>query len=309
MSVVRRYLLVAIVGLAWLSLSASLRAESIHEPNNSPGAAHALPGGQMLVSDDLNGDDGRPEILLGQYTPTYGSLLAMGSPAPGVGNGLGSQLLGIPLFSNGMAFFRVTGAPDTTFDGSHVQDGQYSVTYQVYDPAHQPVKTVTQYEWVTPSMIDNVWLPPDTSVANWTGYTTDVTVNNVVGPGSGDSLDFFTFSGLDPFMPFTARLTDAGFDALIGLYDGDVQVGVGMLVAGVPTLSGIADATGSVKLGVTGLGDNDFVGAHAETGQYTLEVIPIPEPAGIVLWGIGAALFCLFSKSRLVGRGARGRRV
>jgi hypothetical protein len=261
----------------------------------------------MVVSDDLNGTAGRPLTLLAQYSPTYASQLAMGSPLPGEWNDGGSQLFDVPLAVNGMAFFRVTGAPDSSFAGTHTQNGKYSITYKVFNPADQLVKTVTQLEWVTPGMVDNAWLPPDMSIPNWTGYTTDVVVNNVVGPGSGDSLDFFMFSGLAPGMPFTARLTSFEFDAMIGLYSGNTLVATGTLVEGVPTLSGMADGTGKVKIGITGMGDASFVGAHTEVGQYTLEVFPIPEPSAGALLGGGAAAWWLLQKRvrRLRKRAAR----
>lgn len=308
MLAVRHYLLAAACGLAWFALAACARAEPIHEPNNSPGAAYMLPSGQMAVSDDLNGTQGRPDTLLAEYNMTYSTLLAMADNTPGVGNGLGSQLLDVPLLFNGAALFRVTGAPDTGFVGDHTQSGKYSITYEVHNPAHELVKTLTQYEWVTPGMVDNMWLPPDNSLADWTGYTADVTVNNIVGPGSGDSLDFYMFSGLEPFMPFTAQLTDVAFDALIGLYDGNTLVATGTLVDGVPTLSGMADSMGRVKIGVTGAGDGTFVGAHDKVGTYTLQVTAVPEPAGFVLFAAGAALLCASWRRRRGQVRSKGRR-
>jgi hypothetical protein len=308
----RQYLLVALVGLGWLGACVAARASSIYEPNNLPSKAYALPSGQLVVSDDLNGTAGRPDTILGEYNMTYSTLLASADNTPGVGNGYGSELLGVPLLFNGAALFRVTGAPDLNFEGTasngtklHTQSGEYSVTYKVYNPAHQLVKTVTQHDSVIPGMVDNLWLPPDNSIANWTGYTTDVVVNNVYGPGTGDSLDFFTFSGLAPNAPFTAKLTFAGFDALIGLYNGNTKIATGTLVGGIPTLTGFADGTGRVKIGVTGAGDDNFTGAHLQVGAYTLQVIQVPEPAGAALFGAGAALVCLWWKGRRGERGCR----
>jgi hypothetical protein len=301
---VRHHLLVALAALAWLCAAPSVRASSIHEVNNSPAKAFVLPVGQMVVEDDLNGNSGRPDTLLAQFDPTYGSLLMPGVPTPGVGNGGGSQLLGVPLRANGSAYFSVTGAPDTAFEGDHIQFGKYSVSYQVHNAGHQLVKESTQFEWVTPGFIDNLWLNPDISRPNWTGYTADVTVNNIVGPGSGDSLDFFLFSGLAANQPFVAEILNPGFNSLIGWYNNSNV----LLASGNPTVSGVADSMGRAKIGVTGQGDVAFEGAHAETGTYMLAIVP--EPAGVVTLGIGTSLVCLFWKfRRSPRRGAGGPRL
>ena len=250
---VRHHLLVAVAGLAWLCAAPSVRASSIYESNNSPGKAFVLPVGQMMVDDDLNGNSGRPDTLLAQFDPTYGTLLMPGVPAPGIGNGGGSQLFNVPLRANGSAYFSVTGAPDAAFEGSHAQFGKYSVNYQVHNAGHQLVKESTEFEWVTPGMIDNVWLNPDNTQSNWTGYTVDVTVNNIVGPGSGDSLDFFLFSGLTPNQPFVAHIINPGFDSLIGWYN-SANV---LLASGNPTVNGIADSMGRAKIGVGEQGTGD----------------------------------------------------
>jgi hypothetical protein len=125
-----------------------------------------------------------------------------------------------------------------------------------------------------------------------------VYLNNVVGPGTGDSLDFFTFTGLTPSAPFQVQLTDAQFSGLIGLYSGNTLVSSGILVGGVPTVSGIADSLGRVKIGVTGAGDNTFVGAHVQTGQYTLQLLLVPEPASAILLASGAGFAAICGRSR-----------
>jgi hypothetical protein len=310
MFAVRHKLSFALAGLVGLCAMPAVRANMIHEPNNSPAAAFSLPGGQLVVSDDLNEYKGRPDTILGHYDPAYSTLLDENDDAPGVGNGFASQLLDVPLRTNGSAYFSVTGAPDSAFAGAHAQFGKYSITYDVFSPTHVPVKSLTELEWVTPGMVDNMWLDPDESLSNWTGYTVDVTVNNLVGPDSGDSLDFFLFTGMQPFVPFTARLTSVQFDAIIGLFDGlNNLVATGELVNGVLTLEGITDGLGRVKIGVTGLGDDDFLGEHSQVGMYTLEIEPVlvPEPGSAVLLATGAALVGLLGRRRR--RGCRKRRA
>ena len=67
-------------------------------------------------------------------------------------------------------------------------------------------------------MIDNIWLDPSSDPRRVGGYVT-LTLNNIVGPGTGDSLDFFLFTGLQPHQAFTAQIDSAGFHALIGQFD------------------------------------------------------------------------------------------
>ena len=306
MSSVRQKLVLALVGLLGLGAAPPVRGESIYEPNNFPATAFELPGGQFVVSDDLNGNSGRADSILGLYDPTYRTLLDSNDNAPSVGNGFGSQLLGVPLRTNGSAYFRVTGAPDAAFGGSHTELGRYSISYTVHGPGDEEVKSHTANEWVTPGMVDNLWLNPDDTLLDWTGYTVDVTVNNVVGRGFGDSLDFFLFSGLAPFSPFVARLTESEFPGIIGLYDAENhRVATSVLLAGVPTIEGFADKFGRVKLGVTAEVDPQFTGEHIEMGQYTLAVVP--EPASGLMLLAGAALVCLYRNCRRGGRRAGNR--
>ncbi len=271
------------------------------EPNNTPITATILPGGQTIVNDDLNGSLGRPDTILGLYDPAYSTLMDSDDNSSPMGNGFASQLLGVPVRSNGSAYFRVTGSPDATFVSNHMQAGQYSVQFDVRDPLGELVaeKSFTEFESVSPLSLDNIWMNPSAvpaGFASWAGFTVDVTVNNVVGPGTGDSLDFFVFTDFEPFQEVTATITDAEFDALIAIYDNITLVTSS--VGGPPTLVGQADAAGNFRVGVTGLGDDGFAGAHALVGAYTLEVLPVPEPASMILLAIGGLGFAAWSVRR-----------
>ncbi|MEX0676054.1 MAG: hypothetical protein WD063_03195 [Pirellulales bacterium] len=303
---VRKELLLILAGLLSLGAAPAVRASMVHEPNNSPDKAFLLPSGQLVVNDDLNGRSGRADTILGHYDPAYGTLLDFNDNAPGVGNGFGSQLLGVPLRRNGSAYFAVTGAPDDSFGGGHSQLGKYRVSYVVRNSGGMSVKESWAEEWVTPGMVDNVWLNPDNSLPNWTGYTVDVTVNNVIGAGRGDSLDYFLFSGLSAYAPFTAQL-NTEIDAIVGLYDGmNHLIATSTPVDGVQTLAGITDRFGRVKLGVTGAVDPLFAGQHTVVGPYTLVVVP--EPQSGVMLAAGTALVCLFRRFRRGRRRAREHR-
>src|SRR5262245_30260932 len=85
--------------LVCLALVVRVEAGPI-EPNNSPNKATALTSGVLIVNDDLNGNVGRPDTLLGQFAPNYATPLSVNDNATPPGNGLGSQLLQVPLNAN-----------------------------------------------------------------------------------------------------------------------------------------------------------------------------------------------------------------
>jgi hypothetical protein len=265
------------------------------EPNNSIGASTPLPGGQRVVSDALDGNSGRPDTILGHYNPAFSVLYDSNNDGSPMGNGKASQLLGVPVLTNGGAYFRVTGAPDAAFIKNHAQAGRYKVMFDVRDPQGNlvPGKSFVEYEEVSPFQLDNIWMnpsaSPDPGNPTWTGFTVDVTVDNIVGAGTGDSLDFFTFAGFQPFEPFTAELSQSDFPGLIGWFSApNVLVAASDPQALVPTLSGVADEFGRVTIGVTGIPDLGFLGEHAEVGNFTLSIVP--EPSSAMALGLGAML-------------------
>jgi hypothetical protein len=282
--------------------AAHVQATPIFEPNNRPTQATILNVGQLSVADSLNGDSGRPNTLLASSDPAFTKILAVDDNSSPLGDGFASKLTGVPLQPNGSAYFRVTGAPDTSFTGNQTQSGSYSVRFDLFDAQHNFFESLPMdFEGVAPGMLDFVWFdPPKVAEPQRVGGTVDVTINNVVGPGTGDSLDFFRFSGLQPGQQFTAHLT-ANFHGLIGLYSG-----VSNLVAeshpgdNAPTLTGNADSQGRILIGVSGGNDTAFKGEHVEQGQYLLTVVPVsvPEPSSVLLLALGGALAMLGPRLR-----------
>ncbi len=285
--------------LLWVAALVGAPAVLASEPNNTPATATVLPSGQLIVSDSLDGTAGRPDTIVGLFDPSFSTLLDSDDNSSPLGNNYASQLAGVPIRPDGSIYFEVTGAPDSTFIGNHTQEGKYAWYLDVRDPNGQLVPSLSQWQndEISPFSKDSIWLDPSTSPdplnPNWTGYTVDMTINNIVGPGSGDSLDFFYFTGLQPFEPFTATLT-ADFAALIGLYDAtNTRIATSSLFDPIPTLVGTADFLGRVKIGVTGAVDTNFTGAHVAAGDYTLQLSVVPEPAGVVMLGLGAGLIGL----------------
>ncbi len=276
------------------------------EPNNSPSSATMLPAGQLSVTDLLTGDTGRPDTILGHFNPSFTTMLGSDDNSSTLGDGKASEMMGVPLYSNGSAYFRVTGSDDELFTKNHMQSGRYSITFNVHDPLGNlvPDKSFTEFEDVTPHELDNVWInpsSPEPGYSDWTGFTVDAVINNVIGPGTGDSLDFFTFTGFQAFQPFTVQLTNAEFVGLIGWYsESNSLLEVSNPADSLPTLSGVADSSGHVTIGVTGMGDINFLGEHSQVGQYTLAFVP--EPSAGVAMAIGAVLMSWYGMARCARR-------
>ncbi len=304
----RTQTLTAVLGLALMAAAARVEAAPIFDPNGKPENATVLTSGQLIVDDSLSANQGRPDTLLGSYNPSYQILLDTDDDSSTLGNGFASALVGVPLRPNGSAYFRVTGAADVNFTGAHTQSGRYSVRFDIYDSSGVLFKTMPlEFESVSPGMIDNVWLdPPAVAEPERVGGTVDVTVNNIVGPGTGDSVDFFWFSGLLPGQEFLATLTAADFDPLLGWFGGpgNALLEASEPGAAAPMITGVADQNGRALLAVTGVPDVQFKGEHVEVGQYTLVVIPeaVPEPSSVALLGLGGALVGLYWRRRRRGR-------
>ncbi len=185
------------IGTALLCALATAQAGPVgHEQRLSAGdSCLHLTSGQLIVSDNLNGDVGRPATILGEYSdPRYQTLLASNTTGSVLGNGQASELTGIPLRSNGSAYFRVSGAPDSNFTGQQTQSGSYSYQFDIFDAQHNLIQSIAPaFENVVPGMIDNIWLDPSSDPRR-VGGTVNVTLNNVIGPGTGDSLRISTCS-------------------------------------------------------------------------------------------------------------------
>jgi hypothetical protein len=295
--------LVTIVTTLAVSLAGARAAHAViinsTDGNDSPAKATKLTAGQLVVHDDLNGNVGRPDTLLAVSDPTFATKTPVDDDSSPLGNGTASRLAGVPLRSNGSAYFRLTGKNDVNFNGSHSQTGSVKIIYELFNSAGQLFDTIVENENVEAGMHDYLSLfPPDTPDPRRAGGTVTVTVNNVVGKGLGDSLDFFLFRGLLPNQRFDAVVTGAEFSALLGLFDtGDLSL-LDQNGDEVPGLSGFADANGNILLGVSGGLDTLFKGEHAEVGTYTLEVFPefVPEPSTGVLLVAGGVLAALWGR-------------
>ncbi len=268
-------------------------ATPIFEPNNTSATATILNPGTFVVNDSLDGTAGRPNTLLAHTDPIFSTRYEMDDNSSPLGNGFASQLVGIPLEPGGGAYFQVTGSPDVNFTGNQSQVGAYYVQFDLFKADGSFFKTLPlKYDSVEPNSIDNIWFnPPAVFEPERVGGTVTVTLQNIVGPGSGDSVDFFQFSGLLPNQQFSASLAANGFSPLLGQF-GNVNNVLQSMGGANPVLTGVADGQGKVLLAVTGAGDTQFIGQHIGVGTYSLVLspMPVPEPQGLVLAAVGAVL-------------------
>jgi hypothetical protein len=109
--------------------------------------------------------------------------------------------------------------------------------------------------------------------------------NTVDGELSFNSVDYFTFSGLDPGSLFTAQINSDVVDPLLGWLDdsgniltiNDDKADNSVL----SLLTGKVPESGIVNFGVSGLRDIALAGNHFESGSYSLSLntIPFPTPS------------------------------
>jgi hypothetical protein len=287
-----------LAGVLCLSHVATVPAAMV--TSGSP--ATTVLSGQLVVSGSLDGNVGRPDTFLQEFDPAYQHVLASDDNSSTIGNGLASELTA-PLRTNGSAYFRVFGPSDSSapFNWGPNNWGLYTYQFTVYDVHHNLIQTLPpQMENVWPGMVNNIWLDPSSDPRRG-GGTVTVTLNNVVGAGAGDSRNYYSFTGLQAGQPFTARIDAASFPGLIGLFDSNYNLTATSIPGSTTvTVAGHADPLGRVLIGVTGADDTQFTGQHAESGTYTIEVIPtaVPEPSSVVLLGLGGALASLYWQSR-----------
>jgi hypothetical protein len=294
---VPRQLLTLLVALVLLGGAARVHADPIFEPNNTKATPTILNSGQWSINDNLSANSGRPDTLLGHYDAAYSALLDSDDNGSTLGDGFASRLVDVPLNANGSAYFRVTGAGDISFIGAHSQVGQYYAQFDLYDSNHLFFKTLAlEFESVAAGFLDNLWVdPPAVPEPERAGGFVTVTIQNIVGPGTGDSVDFFLFSGLEPNEEFTAVVSSADFAVRLGWFGGPSNTLLASSEGVTPTIVGTADGLGRALLAVTGAGDTQFLGAHSEVGDYTLSVVPVvvPEPTTLAMLAMAAPLAVL----------------
>lgn len=289
-----------LVALCMVRPLAATEHDPLQDTNDSFGAATQLAPGILSVSDNLAGDVGRLDTRLGHFDPTYQNLKDSDDDGSDLGNGTASGLHNLEFENNGSLYLAVTGTDDLLFNMNHTQSGPYKVFVDVVDG--QEVKLAEETflnETLSGSDLDYLWIHPNPA---YVGMYAHVNIDNIVGLGTGDAIDFWRFTDLDPGVSFTAEISSGLINSRLGFFDewglllnSDDDGGEGLF----SLLQGVVPENGEIVLGVTGSADEQFVGEHIETGSYTLIVTTaVPEPQTVVLFALGGLTCWMFRGRR-----------
>jgi hypothetical protein len=262
----RTILTLAIFGTAASTATAA-------EPNETFATATMLPPGTLTVADEFT-PPGEPDTLLGVYDQ-FG-FVEYDEDSSVYGNGLASGAFVVPT-NSGEVEFTVTGTGDFDLNGGHSESGAIVVYVDVFDFFEDLVAQFREIHFLEPGNTYDFF----ESNFDWIEGTYDVYVDNVI---SGD-VDFFTFTGLTPGGAFTAETFDpqsTEVDTLLGWFDSTgALIEINDDIDETTLLSkieGTVPANGRLTFAVSGFGDEEylgndaFIGAHAESGSYELRL-------------------------------------
>jgi hypothetical protein len=257
-------------------LLAALGAQSARagEPNETFAARTVLAGGAMKVSDQLTpGVVYNPDTLMGVRGPS-GQIVAVDDDGSPLGSGTASGVNDIAT-SAGAVRFAVTGLGDDAFSGNHAQFGRYKLYLNVYNSSGSLAGAFHELRTLQPGAIHEF----SYSDSSWIGGLYDVYLDNTA-PLGGD-VDFFSFVGLAPGTPFSARTavpTSSGVDTVLGWFNAggnllswDDDGGGGRT----SMLQGVVPTGGVLTLAVSGFGDDTFTGLHTQAGAYELRLTAV----------------------------------
>jgi hypothetical protein len=255
----------------WLAVFAGFAvagSAGADEPNDSYATATLLSPGQLSVSDDLTIKFASyPDTVLG-VANQFGIIYETNDDDSPLGDGHASGLGGVPTNSGSIDFY-VSGYPDDFFEGSHNEAGDYEVFVDVYDFFSDLVDSFNETRTLAPGVVHSF----SYSDFEWIEGNYDVYIDNTVGPPTSWDVDFFRFTGLTSGAQFAAGTLGTGIDTFLGWYSSegalletDDNGGGGVL----SRIEGTVPADGTLTFAVTGYGDDDFVGAHNEQGDYQL---------------------------------------
>ncbi len=100
-------------------------------------------------------------------------------------------------------------------------------------------------------------------------------------------VDFLSFAGLTPGARVRARITSAGFDPVLGLFNaiGDLLAVDDDSAGGLLSqLTATVPGDGTLHLAVSGFADFDFAGTHGQFGDYNVVIESVPLPAAWLLF-------------------------
>jgi hypothetical protein len=251
------------------------------EPNNTFGAATLLPPGTRSATDELTpGTPSGPDTLLGVLDESR-LIVDVDDNSSNLGDGRASGFTSVDVNPLGSIDFVVTGAGDDGFTGNHNQSGDFEVIVNVFDEDTFYIDTLTSARTLRPGFAEVFSFRN----AFYEGGTYEVNVDNALTPITGGDVDFYTFTGFAPGLPFSAQTYDtlsfpplsgphSGVDTVLGWFDATGALvdadddGAGGLLS---RITGVVPADGKLTFAVSGfLDDENFVGNHTQSGHYTL---------------------------------------
>jgi len=265
-----------IIAATLLALAVA-RVVGATEPNETFESATILSAGVLSVADELSAAPilPTPDTVLG-VRDLFGSIYATDDDGSPLGDGSASGLGSVPT-NSGSIDFAISGYDDFDFSGAHSEEGYYEVFVDVYDFFGDPVDQFSEVHLLEPGTVDDFYY----SDAAWISGFYDVYIDNTVGAGGANDVDFFTYTGLTPGAEFTVRTVNPALpelDTYLGWFDSngglldtndDIDVANGILLS---QLEGTVPPEGMLTFAVTGYGDVGFVGNHQTFGSYELQL-------------------------------------
>jgi uncharacterized repeat protein (TIGR01451 family) len=208
---------------------------------------------------------------------------------------------------NGTVRIGITGFPDFVFNGGHPETGAYQIvvgpipgvlTLRPGFPIDLPncsgafglaLDETRDILWVGDTAFGATGAPPPTEPEvtetelntifadrNIFDSTGQLVINGELIAGVWGDRDIFEVTGLGT-EPVDIEVVSGDFDSILGLFNGiggliatDDDGGSGQL----SRFSGVMPENGTVRFGITGFPDFDFIGFHFETGSYQIAVWP-----------------------------------
>jgi len=242
------------------------------EPNETIETATVLAPGVLIVADDLSPNAASfPDTLMG-IRDHFGEIYYVDDDGSPIGDGTASGSEEVST-NSGSIDFAVTGCCDDSFVGDHSQAGKYRVFVNVYDFFDDLVDQFTEDRTLAPGVVHDFFY----SDSNWINGSYDVYIDNTIGVAIAD-VDFFTFSGLPARTRFSARTADptaSGINTLLGWFDSTgslLDADDGGAGGNLSLIEGTIPDVGTLTFAVTGVGDDNFSGAHSERGEYELRI-------------------------------------
>ena len=267
------------VTLTWaaaaaLGVGAAASGQTEAEPtdfNDTFESRTILSPGTLNVTAELFSDFAGPDTIMRAFVD--GSEWERDDDSSSFGDGFASALFDVPISLDGQIDLEVSGFGDgqdsegefvEEFTGNHTEFGFYSIFIDVFDDTGGSIEFFQETGFLSDGVVDvfSIPAPPDAAT-----YIAEI--DNSVG-----DVDYFEFTGLDAETPYSVEITSNEFlDTLLAEIDADGSILQTDDDGGQDNLSQldlVSDATGELRVAVTGFPDFGFFNEHGEQGLYEI---------------------------------------